>query len=251
MIEASDLHLPWGLAPGFSLRVAAGEHVALLGPNGAGKTTLIRALAGVVRPRSGQVLLGGVDVGTLPPRALARRVAWVPQASAAPDFTVREAVALGRHAWGGPWRGAPDDGPAVDEALAATQLTDLAHRRLPTLSGGERQRVALARALAQRAPVLLLDEPTAHLDLGHREALLDVVRSRAQTVIAVLHDPNLAALYFPRLVLLAEGRIRADGSPEKVLQDEHLRAAYGVSLPVVAHPEGGPQVLPRGPLSAP
>jgi iron complex transport system ATP-binding protein len=138
----------------------------------------------------------------------------------------------------------------VARALAATRLEALAHRRLPTLSGGERQRVALARALAQRPQVLLLDEPTAHLDLGHREALLDVVRATGLAVVAVLHDPSLAALYFPRLVLLANGRIEADGPPEKVLREEHLRAAFGVSLPVAAHPEAGVlQVLPRGPLS--
>ena len=252
LLEALGLTLPWGLAPGFSLRVAAGEQVALLGANGAGKSTLVRALAGVLRPLEGRVLLAGQDVATLSARAVARQVAWVPQEAAVPELTVREAVALGRYAWRGrsERHGGLEDGEAVALALAATRLEALAHRRLPTLSGGERQRVALARALAQRPQVLLLDEPTAHLDLGHREALLDVVRATGLAVVAVLHDPSLAALYFPRLVLLANGRIEADGPPEKVLRDEHLRAAFGVSLPVATHPDGGVlQVLPRGPLS--
>lgn len=252
LLEAQGLTLPWGLAPGFSLQVAAGEQLALLGANGAGKSTLVRALAGVLRPLEGRVLLAGQDVATLSAGAVARLVAWVPQEAAVPELTVREAVALGRYAWRGrsERHGGLEEGEAVARALAATRLEALAHRRLPTLSGGERQRVALARALAQRPQVLLLDEPTAHLDLGHREALLDVVRATGLAVVAVLHDPSLAALYFPRLVLLANGRIEADGPPEKVLRDEHLRATFGVSLPVAAHPEAGVlQVLPRGPLS--
>ena len=252
MIAAEALHLPWGLAPGLSLQVAAGERVALLGPNGAGKTTLIRALAGVLRPLAGHVRLEGVALASLDARAIARRIAWAPQESTVPELTVVQAVALGRYAWQHGWRTTAADHAAVAEALVATELTALAARPLRTLSGGERQRVVLARALAQHPRLLLLDEPTAHLDPGHREALLRQVVRRSEatglTVVAVLHDPSLAALYFPRLVLLAGGRILADGPPAEVLQPHHLVAAFGVALPVVPHPTHHvPQVLAAGP----
>ncbi|MCB9546248.1 MAG: ABC transporter ATP-binding protein [Myxococcales bacterium] len=252
MIAAHQLAVPFGLAPGLDLAIEAGERVAILGPNGAGKTTLIRALAGLQPLRGGEVRLDGRPLTAWSARERARRLAWVPQdTDAAPDFTVGEVVALGRLPWRRGWRGpTPADAAAIARALEHAGLTALADRPLARLSGGERQRVVFARALAQTPAVLLLDEPTAHLDLAHRAGLLARLAGTdaSLTVVAVLHDVNLAALYFPRLVLIAGGRVLADGAPADVLTPALLEAAYGVPVRVLPHPETGtPQVLAPAP----
>ncbi len=225
-----------------SLAVEAGECVALLGPNGAGKSTLLRVASGYLAPARGTVRLDGADLAGLPRRAAARRIAGMAAGESAElPFRVRESVALGRH----PWRGAfaalgPADLDPVERALEAADLGALAERPVPSLSSGERQRVALARALAQRSEVLLLDEPTAHLDLGHQARLLDVVRREARTrgvaVLAVLHDLNLAAGWADRLALLHAGRLVAEGPPGQVVGDPRLAAAYGAALEAVPVP---------------
>jgi iron complex transport system ATP-binding protein len=242
---------------GASLEVTSGEFVAIVGPNGAGKTTLLRLAAGLLAPASGRVTLDGQDVRAAPRRALARRLSGVAAAEdAAFPFTVRETVALGRH----PWRSAfgpltAEDRRHVDEAIEAADLRGLEDRALPALSTGERQRAAAARCLAQDADVLLLDEPTAHLDLGHQLRILrtlrDAAKRRGKAVLAALHDLNLAALVADRVAVLREGRIVADGPPKAVLTAALVREAFGAEVEVLDHPRtGAPVIAPLPPESA-
>lgn len=238
----------------FSLTLAAGELVALVGPNGSGKTTLVRALTGVVRPLAGEARICGDDVRVLSQRELARRVAVVPQAPVLPDgFTALDAVLMGRTAH---LRLLESEGPRdVDIARRAMMATDtwaLAARPVGELSGGERQRVVVARALAQETPVLLLDEPTAHLDIGHQAAALELMRALCRTqgkaVLAAVHDLTLAAQYGDRLVMLQAGATVAAGAAADVLQPPLLEQVYGARVDVFPHPETGkPVVAPRPP----
>jgi iron complex transport system ATP-binding protein len=224
--------------------------VAIVGPNGAGKSTLLRVLAGLLRPTAGTVALDGHDLGTMSRSALARRIAVVPQIfDTLFPFTVREVVALGRTARLGAFgRASADDVAAVDGAIDALDLDHLASRRIDRLSGGERQRAVLAMALAQETGVLLLDEPTVHLDPAHQIATLQLLRTltagRALAVCAVLHDLNLASTFASRIVAIADGRIARDGPPKDVLSPDLVRAVFGDALEVVGR-DGHPAVLPR------
>jgi len=206
---------------------------AVVGPNGAGKSTLLRALAGLQAPSAGTVRLDGVDLHRLTPRQRARSMAWLAQGADHPaELTVRETVLLGRLPHLGLF-GQPtgDDEAAVDRALAATGCADKADARLQTLSGGERQRVLLARALACEAPVLLMDEPTAHLDPTHQVALARLSRHLAttRTVVTVLHDLSLA-LAADRVLLLQAGRLAAQASPDDPALHRSLQQAFGGAL---------------------
>jgi iron complex transport system ATP-binding protein len=252
-----EVHFAYGqreVLAGVSFAVEPGERVAVVGPNGAGKSTLLRLASGYFTPSRGHVRCDDRDVGSLPRRQAGRQIAGVAadEAHAFP-FTVREAVALGRHPWRGAFaRPSAEDESHVERALAAADLGALAGRPLPTLSSGERQRVALARCLAQDARVLLLDEPTAHLDLGHQLRLLavvaDHVRAGERAVLAVLHDLNLAAGWADRVVLLVAGRVLADGAPGDVLDAARVAAAFGASVTVLAHPDRPvPLLVPRLP----
>lgn len=254
-LALEDVAFAYGRTPvlgGVSLHVAPGERVALLGRNGAGKSTLLRVASGYLTAQRGRVLLDGQDLRALPRRVAARRVGGTAAGESAElPFRVREAVALGRH----PWRGAfgppsAADDDAVQAALAAADLVPLAERVLPSLSSGERQRVALARALAQQADLLLLDEPTAHLDLGHQTRLLNVVSAaaaRGTAVLAALHDLNVAAAWADRLVLLHRGRVLAAGPPDHVLTPDLVRAAFDAEVVrVQVAGRAAPLVLPAG-----
>lgn len=228
----------YSAAPIFSdvtLRLDPGEMVALLGPNGAGKSTLLRLASGVLTPSAGSISLLGRPLGSYARREIARAVAVLPQDfSVQFAYTVRQVVALGRTPHLGAWNTASSaDRVAVEDALAATNTAELAERVFNELSGGERQRVLLALALAQESSVILLDEPTAHLDVKHQVESLDLLRAlnrdRGVTILAAMHDLNLAARYFPRLALL-EGALLADGTPATVLTPANLRHAYGADL---------------------
>ena len=227
------------------LSVKAGEMVGLLGPNGSGKTTLIKLASGVLKPGQGEIGLDGTDLGQLSRKAVARSVAVVPQQFYIPfAFTVGEVVTLGRIPFSRVFAGetAADKG-AVDTALEVVGIDELAERRFDELSGGERQKVVLAMALAQQPKLLLLDEPTMHLDITHQVEILELVRNlnveQGLTILAAMHDLNLASLYFDRLVLLKEGRVSADGTPAEVLTEDRIREVFAASVRVEPHPVTG------------
>ena len=234
---------------GVDAGVAPGEWLALIGPNGAGKTTLLRAIARLVR-FSGTILLEGSPLPALRRAELARRVAVVPQEPSTPSWmTVAEYVLLGRT----PYLGAlakegARDRDAAARALARLDLLELAERRLGTLSGGERQRVVVARAVAQEARIVLLDEPTASLDIGHQQQaleLLDVLRAESGlTLVTAMHDLTLAAQYADRMLLLDGGQVVADGAPVDVLTEALVAGHYGAAVDVVSV-AGRLAVVPR------
>jgi len=236
-----------------SFAMGSGEIVAIVGPNGAGKSTLLRVLAGLLRPRAGTVTLDGQSLATFSRPQVARHIAVVPQIfDTLFPFTVREVVGLGRTARLGSFgRVSADDLVAVERAIDELELASLASRRIDRLSGGERQRTVLAMALAQETAVLLLDEPTVHLDPGHQLATLALLRDlatrRQLAVCAVLHDLNLASAFASRIVALADGRIVRDGTPLEVLDADLVQSMFGAGLEVVAR-DGRPTVVPRVPV---
>jgi iron complex transport system ATP-binding protein len=218
-----------------SLSIAEGEAVALVGPNAAGKSTLVRTLAGLLAPLRGEVRLQGRPLGGWSRNAVARFLALVTSEDQGPGtLTVADRVALGRYPHRGPFRPlAASDQEAVARALRQTGIAHLARRRLGTLSAGERQLAALARGLAQEPRVLILDEPAAHLDVGHQIELfgvLDDVRQCGVAVLAVIHDLARAAAWAERMLLLSSGRIVAEGSPGDVLVGPAAAAAFGVGI---------------------
>lgn len=223
-----------------SIEIGTGERVALVGPNGAGKSTLLRAIAGLVEPAAGAVELDGSPIGSLDRLAVARRVGVVPQLPALPfATTVEQVVALGRLPHEHPIRGLrPVDRSIIAEAIERVGVGHLLGRDARELSLGERQLVLLAMAVAQAAPILILDEPTVHLDLRHQvevmELLTDLNAREGTTILAVLHDLRLAAHFFPRLVLLDAGAVVADGSPAEVLSPDRIRDVFGVDPELVA-----------------
>lgn len=257
-VETRDLSVTLGGRPvlaGVSLSAARGEWLAVIGPNGAGKSTLLRALAGLV-PREGEVLVDGAAVDGLRPRRRARLIAYAPQSPALPpDMTVYDYALLGRTPYV-PYLGSESAGDreVTRSVLERLDLDGFASRPLGHLSGGERQRVVLARALVQQAPVLLLDEPTTALDLGHQQQVLELVdRLRLAdglTVVTTLHDLSLAAQYADALVLLAAGRAVAAGPPGRVLAEPLLTEHFGARVRVETGGDGRPLVHLVRPLSA-
>lgn len=235
---------------GLAFSATAGEWVALIGPNGAGKTTALRAASGHVR-YSGSLRVGGREVAGLPPRALARELAVVPQTPVVPpSLRVTEYVALGRTPYVSYFgRESSADFDAVARALRRLELEDLAEREIASLSGGERQRAVLARALAQEAPVLVLDEPTSALDIGRQQSVLELVdclrRELDLTVLVAMHDLTLAGQYAHRLLLLSAGQIVASGSPDEVLTEWNVGEHYHASVELLAGVSGAPAVIPR------
>jgi iron complex transport system ATP-binding protein len=234
-----------------SLEVSPGERVAIVGANGAGKTTLLKLMANLLRPRAGTVRLGTRNVRTVSRAALAMHLGMVPQELALPfTLTVRDLVECGRTAYLSWFSGlTAADRRAVDAALAATGTTAFSDRSLGELSGGERQRVVIAMALAQEPGILLLDEPTQHLDLTRQGEVLDLIaalsRERRLSIVATMHDLNLAAQYFERLIVLAGRGVAADGPPDQVMRADVLEAAYGGTLEFVMTPSRDvPIVLP-------
>lgn len=237
------------IVDGVDLHVAPGRVHALVGPNGAGKSTLFSALAGDADPSSGQVLLGGVGLTRIPARERARRRAVLLQENLVSfAFTAEQVVRMGR----APWAGTPaeeDDDRAVADAMAETDVSHLGGRSIPALSGGERARVALARVLAQGADILLLDEPTAALDLRHQEDVLRLARRRADAgaaVAIVVHDLGAAFAVADDVSLLDGGRLIATGAPRDVLTAETIERVWGQPVDVFPHPTtGAPLVVPR------
>jgi len=236
-----------------SLTLELGEITAIIGPNGAGKSSLLRALNGQIRPASGSILLDGEPLERLNRRSISRRIAVVAQeAELRFPVTVLEFVLGGRFAWatnaGWGWE-TERDLQVAQAVLQETELTELSGRLMNELSGGERQRALMARALATEAPILLLDEPTANLDLSHQAALLSLVRNRCDqqraSALVVTHDINLAAQFADYILLMQEGKTVHSGTPEEVLKPHILEEVFEIRVLVDAHPvTGGPRVTP-------
>ena len=250
-LSARDLHLSYGanqVLQAIDLEIKTGEVVGLVGPNGVGKTTFLRIVSGVLKPQRGAVYLGGDDLGTLRPKDRAARVAMVPQTPAAPQgFTALEVVLMGRNPHLGllQWEGMRDL-EVCRRAMDLTSTWGFSQRLLSSLSGGERQRVFIARALAQEASILLLDEPTANLDIQHQLQIMELICGLAQrglTVCAAMHDLSLAARFCHRLVLLHQGRLLADGRAWQVLTPENIEVAFGVKSLVYRDPMTGSLVV--------
>ncbi|MCM3902830.1 MAG: ABC transporter ATP-binding protein [Pyrinomonadaceae bacterium] len=256
MLQADNITIRYGprqAVSDVSLSVNAGEITAIIGPNGAGKSTVLRALNGGLRPSSGQVLLEGLPIHQYSRRIISRHIAVVAQEG---DFrfpvTVLEFVLGGRYASAstGAWGWETDhDIKVAHEVLSETELNELSGRLMNELSGGERQRAILARALATEATVLLLDEPTANLDLAHQAAILALVRRRSDlnnvAAVVVTHDINLAAEFSNHVLLMKNGQAVAFGLPSEVLTPELLRDVFDVRILVDAHPiTGVPRITP-------
>jgi iron complex transport system ATP-binding protein len=254
LLEAAGVRFAYGPRPAIrdvTLAVGEGEMLAIAGANGSGKSTLLALLSGVRRPSAGTVRLAGRPLAAYDRRALARTVAVVPQETAvAFPYRVAEMVLIGRAPFlsGLGLEGARDLAVA-ERAMARTGVLALADRPLAELSGGERQRVIVARALAQEPRVLLLDEPTTFLDLRHAIEILELVsdlnRRERLTVVAVLHDLTIAAMYFPRIACLRDGRLACDGPPATVVTEETIRAVFGADVEVRTDERGVPSVRPR------
>ena len=245
MLKIQNLSVDYGtrrILHDVSFEVQSGETLALIGPNGAGKSTLIRAVSGVIPIAGGHVRTNGDDFASLSTLQRARYVATVPQAvSMPPAYTVWETVLFGRTPYlGFLGQPSPQDEEITRQSLARVSALPLADRRVGELSGGEQQRVLLARALCQSTPILLLDEPTAHLDLQYQVSLLELVHELAHkdhlAMLIALHDLNLAAHYADRVALMVAGKIKAMGTPREVLQPEAIQEAYCLPVQVIKHP---------------
>jgi len=254
MLVARDLH--FAHKSGFAVRgvdfeARKGELVGLVGPNGAGKTTLLRLFSGTLAPSRGSIEIGGVDIASLNASERARLVSVVPQNPQLPlIFSVLDLVLMGRNAHLKllEWESQSD----IEIARRAMEMTDtwrFRDREIGSLSGGERQRAVVALALAQQSPVMVMDEPTASLDLGHQTGVMDLVRDlqrqRADAIVVAMHDLTLAAQYCDRLVMVTDGRVFAQGTPREVLTRDVISEAYGAEVLVLMHPEAGsPVVVP-------
>lgn len=252
-LRIENLHVGYGeqsVLHDVSLEVAPGEVLAVVGPNGVGKSTLIRAACGTLPPQQGRVLVNGQDLLKMPAARRARWVSVVPQAvNLPPAFSVMDVVLMGRTPYLG-WfeREGDRDREIAQAAMRRTETEPLGSRLIGSLSGGEQQRVLVARALAQAAPVMLLDEPTAHLDLRHQDRLLGMLRTLASehglAMLMALHDLNLVSRFADKVALLSNGRVWRLGEPVDVLRPDVLEEVYGMRILVMAHPlNGGPLIL--------
>lgn len=255
-LSAEALTLAYGartIVEGLSVGIPPGRITAIVGPNGCGKSTLLRALARLIAPREGQVVLDGKTLHGRPSKEVARTLGLLPQSPTAPEgIAVADLVGRGRHPHQRPLaRWNEHDYEVVAASLAATGIADLADRSVDELSGGQRQRVWIAMALAQETDILLLDEPTTFLDVSHQIEVLDLLtdlnRDRGTTIVMVLHDMNLAARYADHVFAMRAGEVVADGPPHAVMTSDLIREIFALDAVVIDDPVSGtPIVLPRG-----
>jgi len=232
---------------GLSLQIKENEFVGIIGPNGSGKSTLLRTICGILQPWDGKILLQGVEISRLTKKEIARKIGYVPQSSSfAFPFTCEEIVLMGRYAYDGHRK---RDYEVVNWAMELTDTLTLKRRKINELSGGELQRVIIARALAQEPKILLLDEPTVHLDINHRMEIFKLLwelKSHGITIITVLHDLNLASEYSKRVVVIKDGRVVYDGSPQDIIDKEIIKRTYGIDVNIIKNPLSRlPLILPR------
>ena len=254
-LEMQNVTLAYGpkiVVRDLTFQMMPGEMLGLVGPNGCGKSTIIKALSRVLTPHSGMILLNDKDISRISRKDLACALGVVPQMSLLPSvFTAFEIVLMGRNPHLGLFQyEGPKDMAITWQAMERSSTQHLAHRRINELSGGEIQGIVIARVLAQETEAILLDEPTANLDIGRQIEILDLIKSLCRennmTVVAALHDLNLASQYCDRLVLINDGRIHAEGTPEQVINTENIEEVYGTGSYVHAHPLSGlPAVLPH------
>lgn len=245
------------ISTNLSLSVPDASFTVIVGPNACGKSTLLRALSRLLTPESGRIVLDGRSIVELPAKDLARRLGLLPQTAIAPDgIAVADLVARGRYphqSFLRQWSKA--DEVAVEQAMRATQVTDLAERSVDQLSGGQRQRVWIAMVLAQDTPILLLDEPTTFLDIAHQVELLDLLaqlHSAGRTIVAVLHDLNQACRYATHLVAMRDGAVIAEGHPTAIVTEELVRKVFNLPSMIIPDPvTGTPLVVPKRRLQSP
>lgn len=256
-LEGTHLHLAYDeriVTEDLTVTIPDGEFTVIVGPNACGKSTLLRALARILKPTGGAVLLDGRPIHQLPTKEVAKRLGLLPQAPIAPEgLTVADLVARGRYPHQSLLRQwSAEDERAVTDALAATSMTDLADRPVDELSGGQRQRAWIALALSQNTPLMLLDEPTTFLDLAHQIDVLDLLadlNAAGRTVVCVLHDLNHAARYATHLIAMRNGHIVAEGPPEEVVTEATITDVFGLRVRVIADPVTGTLlVIPDTPL---
>jgi iron complex transport system ATP-binding protein len=255
-LEIENIILDYGEQPvinDLSFQLHSGELLGLVGPNGCGKTSIIKSLSRVLSPSSGRITLDGNELTVIPRNALARLIGVVPQNPYLPEtFTVFEVVVLGRNPYLGLFNGETvHDIAVVWQAMERTDITHLAKRRIGELSGGEKQRVTIARVLAQEPQIILLDEPTANLDIAQQIDILDLIAGmcREQNIAALIaiHDLNIAAQYCSRIIMLKNGRVFIEGNPGEVITTENIRDVFAAETTIYHHPENNlPMVLPNG-----
>ncbi|AZG45035.1 ABC transporter ATP-binding protein [Gordonia insulae] len=254
-LRAEDITIGYDdrvISESLSIDIPDGEFTVIVGPNACGKSTLLRALSRLLKPRSGSVILDGKSISSYPAKEVARRLGLLPQTSVAPEgIRVAELVARGRFPRQSMFRQwTPEDEAAVQEAMAATAITDLSARLVDELSGGQRQRVWVAMVLAQETPLVLLDEPTTFLDIAHQIELLDLCselnRDRGRTMVAVLHDLNHAFRYADHVVAMKAGGIVAQGRPADIVDAALIEEVFGLRCRIIDDPESHtPLVIPR------
>lgn len=241
-------HGPHTVIPKLDVALPAGQVTAIVGPNGCGKSTLLNGLSRIHKPRHGTVVLDGADIHKLPAREVARKLALLPQDNSAPEgLTVTDLIRFGRHphqSWLSQW--SEDDQRAVENALKAADVEDMADRPLDTLSGGQRQRAWVAMSIAQETPLLLLDEPTSALDLGHQIEVFELIRalaSQGKTIAMVVHDLASACRYADHIIAMLDGEIISEGAPADVITTDLIKQLYGVTCDLMQDPASGSPML--------
>ncbi len=256
-LGAQNLTLGYGskiICEALDVTIPSGKLTVIVGPNGCGKSTLLKSLCRLLKPKQGHVMLNGEQIQRMPSKEIAKLLGFLPQSSSTPErVSVAELVARGRYAHQGLFsQWSPEDEQAVKQAMRITRVEEFAELSVDALSGGQRQRVWIAMLLAQKTPILMLDEPTTYLDISHQLELLELFKKlnqqRGNTVVAVLHDLNQACRYADNLIVLSGGKIVAQGSPEELMTESLVKQVFGLDSLIVPDPvTGSPMIVPKAP----